>query len=106
MKIRSKQLPPFLRDLLAAPPRAGEGVHAWLFNVARQLHAHLPAVEIIALLESKVADCGRHVPRAEIVSAVQNSLAGAWQPSRSVPDKPGAKWPDVNQRQRAVNQAD
>lgn len=102
MKTQSKQLPSFLRDLLATPPRAGEGVHAWLFNVARQLHAHLPAIEIIALLESQVANCGRHVPRAEIVSAVQNSLAGAWQPSQSVPDKPGAKWPDINQKQRAA----
>lgn len=32
------ELPPFLQDLLSAPPRAGEGVHNWLFSVARQLH--------------------------------------------------------------------
>jgi hypothetical protein len=49
---RQDQLPPFLRDLLAAPPRAGEGVHPWLFRVARHLHAHLPAGEIIGLLEN------------------------------------------------------
>jgi hypothetical protein len=98
----TKKIPSFLRDLLATPPRAGEGVHAWLFSVARQLHAHLPAVEIITLLESKVANCGRHVPRTEIISAVQSALASAWQPSQSAPDKPGAKWPDVNQKQRAA----
>ena len=45
----TRDLPPFLRELLAAPPRAGEGVHDWIFRVARQLHAHLPAVEIVAL---------------------------------------------------------
>jgi hypothetical protein len=33
----TRELPAFLRDMLAAPPRAGEGVHAWLFRAARQL---------------------------------------------------------------------
>ena len=37
------QLPAFVQDMLTARPRAGEGVHNWLFKVARQLHAHLPA---------------------------------------------------------------
>jgi hypothetical protein len=91
----------WLRDLLASPPRAGEGVHGWLFQVARQLHAHLPAGEIVRLLETQVANCGRHVPRSEIVAAVQNALACAWRPS----GKAGAvqtvsKWPVVNQEQR------
>ncbi len=95
-----KPFPPFLLDLLAAPPRAGQGVHGWLFTVARQLHAHLPAVEIVALLESKVAECGRHVPRTEIVSAVQSALASAWQPSKGNPPQNSAKWPTVNQEQR------
>jgi hypothetical protein len=70
-------LPEFILELLAAPPRAGEGVHHWLFRVARQLHAHLPAVAIIALLESRVQNCGRHVSRKEITDAVQNALACA-----------------------------
>ena len=59
----TRSLPQFIHDLLAAPPRAGEGVHNCLFRVARQLHAHLPAGEIVALLENRVANCGRHVPR-------------------------------------------
>jgi len=97
----TRQLPQFLHDLLAAPPRVGEGIHAWLFGVSRQLHAHLPASEIVSLLESRVANCGRHVPRAEIVSAVQNSLACAWQPcGKSLPVQSAAKWPPVNQEQR------
>jgi hypothetical protein len=94
-------LPDWLRDLVAAPPRAGEGVHAWLFRVARQLHAHLPAGEIVRLLETQVAQCGRHVPRAEIVSAVQNALACAWQPTgKAAPAQTVSKWPAVNQEQR------
>ena len=94
-------LPQFLCDLLRSPPRAGEGVHAWLFRVARQLHAHLPAGEIVRLLEAQVAQCGRAVPRSEIVAAVQNALPCAWQPSgKAGMAQPVSKWPRVNQERR------
>jgi hypothetical protein len=97
----TRNLPSFLREMLSAPPRPGEGVHNWLFRVARQLHAHLPAVEIVSLLENRVANCGRFVPRSEIISAVQNSLSCAWQPgNRSQPREAAPKWPSVNQEQR------
>jgi hypothetical protein len=96
-----KTLPPFIDEMLAAPPRAGEGVHNYLFRVARQLHAHLPAVEIVTLLESRVQGCGRHVSRKEIEDAVKNALAYAWQPrGNDTPGQPVAKWPGVNQEQR------
>jgi len=96
-----KTLPPFIDEMLAAPPRAGEGVHSWLFRIARQLHAHLPAVEIITLLENRVQGCGRHVSRKEIEDAVKNALACAWQPrGGSAPVSFAAKWPAVNQEQR------
>ncbi len=97
----TRELPSFLRDLLTAPPRAGEGVHSWLFRVARQLHTHLPAGEIVTLLENQVANCGRFVPRQEIISAVQNSLVVAWQPRASAAlVQSASKWPVVNQEQR------
>ena len=97
----TQTLPDWLRDMVASPPRAGEGVHPWLFRVARQLHAHLPAGEIVRLLEAQVAQCGRHVPRAEIVAAVQNALPCAWQPSGKVaPVQPVSKWPTLNGEQR------
>ena len=96
-----KTLPSFIDEMLSAPPRAGEGVHNYLFRVARQLHAHLPAVEIVALLESRVHGCGRHVSRMEIEDAVKNALACAWQPrGNAVPVQSAAKWPGVNQEQR------
>lgn len=96
-------LPGWLRDLLASPPRAGEGVHGWLFRVARQLHAHLPAGEIVRLLETQVAQCGRHVPQGEIVAAVKDALSCAWQPSgNAAPVHVVSKWPAVNQEQRAA----
>ncbi len=96
-----KTLPPFIDEMLAAPPRAGDGVHHWLFRVARQLHAHLPAGEIVALLENRVQSCGRAVSRKEIEDAVKNALACAWQPrGNTAPGQSVAKWPGVNQEQR------
>jgi len=101
VKASTRPLPPFLHALLAAPPQAGEGVHAWLYSVSRQLHAHLPAVEIVALLEKRVMDCGRPVPQTEIEDAVKNSITCAWQPKMNLaPSHAIAKWPTVNQEQR------
>ena len=97
----AQTLPDWLRDMLTSPPRAGEGVHPWLFRVARQLHAHLPAGEIVRLLEIQTAQCGRNVPRSEIVAAVQNALACAWHPTgKAAPAQTVSKWPAVNQEQR------
>ena len=99
----ANRIPDWLHSLIASPPRAGEGVHAWLFRVARQLHAHLPAGEIVRLLETQVASCGRHVGRPEIVAAVQSALACAWQASgKAAPVAPVRKWPSVNQGQRGA----
>jgi hypothetical protein len=95
--------PPFLRDLIASPPRAGEGVHGWLFKVSRQLHAHLPAGEIISLLEKVVSNCGRPVLRSEVVSAVQSALPCAWQPRINVAPAPHIpKWPKTNAENRTA----
>ncbi len=98
-----KNLPPFIHTLLASPPRAGEGVHIWLYCTSRQLHAHLPANDIVALLESKVQGCGRRVSRKEIEDAVKNALACAWRPRGiATPKKAVAKWPSVDQERRAA----
>ena len=98
---RRDQFPAFLQEMLRTPPQTGDGVHDWLFRVARQLHAHMPALEIVSLLESCVANCGRFVPRSEIISAVQNSLGCAWQPgNQAQPFHSAPKWPAVNQEQR------
>jgi hypothetical protein len=96
-----KTLPRFIEEMLTAPPRAGEGVHNYLYRVSRQLHAHLPAVEIIALLENRVKDCGRHVSRKEITDAVQAAMLTAWQPNgNAAPVQSVSKWPSVNKEQR------
>jgi len=99
----SQGLPHFVRHLLSAPPQAGDGVHVWLFRVARQLHAHLPAVTIFALLKSRTSACGRHVSDSEIMEAIRNSLACAWQPSKSKTRRSvsNPKWPTLNLELRA-----
>ena len=59
-----KTLPPFVDEMLAAPPQAGAGgVHNWLFRVARQLHAHLPAGEIVACWKPARLAAGGRFPR-------------------------------------------
>jgi hypothetical protein len=101
----TRELPSFLRDLLAAPPRVGEGVHDWLYRVARNLHAHLPAVAIVNLLEQRVQGCGRTVTRKEIEDSVKNSFDHAWQPrhgATSPAPKATSKWPAVNHNHRAA----
>ena len=99
---RTTELPRFLLDLLATCPRAGEGVHGWLFKVARQLHAHRPPEEIISLLAATVAGCGRAVPVSEIESAVDSAKDCAWQPGRTGCSSPAPfrTWPEVNQTAR------
>ena len=94
-------LPQFLRDLLASPPRHGEGVHIWLFRVARQLHLHYAdKTELAKLLATAVEGCGRPVSRREIENAIASSASCAWQPDAHNATTPRATaWPKANQEQ-------
>lgn len=74
-------IPDWLRDKLASPPPAGSGVHSWLFEVARQLHAHMPAAAVEAALSAATAASARRVTAREIRDAVKNSLEVAWRRS-------------------------
>jgi hypothetical protein len=48
-------LPQFIRDLLASPPRRGEGLNLWFYRVARVLHPYRDAGEIVELLRAATA---------------------------------------------------
>jgi hypothetical protein len=98
----SGQLPPFVQEMLRTFPRAGQGVHDRLFKVARQLHWHMGIEEMADLLEEATANCGRFVPRREIMDAIRNSLPCAWQPGGVIgqPVYAARKWPEVNQEKR------
>lgn len=105
------EFPPFLRDLIACPPRHKDGVHQWLFRVARQLHAHRDTETIINLLAAATDGCGRPVPEKEIRDAVENARACAWLPSgdAAAPRVATAapKWPERDaERISAIAEAD
>ena len=100
--VNSKRLPRFILDLLAACPSAGDGVHNWLFRVARVLHPfYANKAELVALIEGAAANCGRQVPEAEILAAVANSEACAWQPGAKAghPTYSRSAWPAVDGKQ-------
>lgn len=99
-------LPQFVLDLLASPPTAGGGVHQWMFNIARQLHAHRSEDDIFQLLRATLCDCGRRVPDREIRDAVRNSSKVAWRPDHKWTDREPA-WPalDSQLRQETINQS-
>lgn len=72
--------PPFLQDMIEHPPTAGNGVHQWIFQVAWNLHAHMPAMQIEQLIRVRLSKCGRTVTTREIRSGIKDSLAYAWTP--------------------------
>ena len=102
---KTRQLPRFVLDLLAACPSAGAGVHNWLFRVARLLHPfYADKNEMAALIAGATAGCGRDVPQVEIEAAIANSEAYAW---RAGAKKPGTQaqpsyrpsWPQRDEEQ-------
>ena len=74
------ELPQFVRDLLASPPRRGGGLNLWFYRVARVLHPYRDPAEIIELL--KAATAGEPVKHGEIERAVERSKATAWKPGQ------------------------
>jgi hypothetical protein len=76
----SSLYPPFLQKLLESCPTAGEGVHPWLFRVARYLHAFHSLEEICKILKEKTTECGRDLEPHEIPHAVQSSFHCQWVP--------------------------
>jgi hypothetical protein len=77
--IPGPRLPEFVRVLLERPPRAGEGVHAYLFKVALKLHPYRTDEEIYTWLREFSNGCGRYVSDREIEAAIKDSREFAWQ---------------------------
>src|SRR6266550_496594 len=99
MTSHASELPRFVRDLLASPPRRGQGLNLWFYRVARVLHPYRDSAEIIELL--KAATAGEPVKRGEIERAVERSTATAWQPGQPPRTAAqGSAWPSVNREQR------
>ncbi len=102
MNHHGKELPRFVRDLLASPPARGGGLNDWLFRVARVLHPYRTPEEIIVLLQAATA--GEPVRPGEIERAVERSAPFAWQPGQPQRNAPRLRvWPSVNaERRKAV----
>jgi hypothetical protein len=93
-----RKLPPSVRKRIPAPPKAGEGVHHWIFRIALSLHRNLDDRTIFAFLAAATKDCGRDVPEHEIRDAINNSRGWARRPSSGAGGKKRApmikpKWP-------------
>jgi hypothetical protein len=91
-------LPRFVRDLLASPPKRGEGLNLWLYRVARVLHPYRSPADIVHLLEA--ATIGEPVKLGEIERAVERSAAVAWNPGQRAAITRAPAWPRVNAEQR------
>jgi hypothetical protein len=95
------KIPPWLTEELNHCPKAGDGVHRWLFRMARQLHWHMGPEAILTLLRAKINGCGREVGDAEIINAINDSARVQWRPGDGVggaySSRPQeAKWPAPN----------
>jgi hypothetical protein len=97
---RRRELPQFVRDLLASPPQAGEGVNLYLYRLARVLHPYRTEAEICETLRCVTVGCGRIVTEREIQRAVERSKQSAWMPSNPNPVRSAPPWPKINEEQR------
>jgi hypothetical protein len=78
--IAKASLPQWCIDIIANPPRTGEGFHNWLFRAARALwKCGRSENDIRPFLENAAATCGRHIPNREIEQAIKNSQTNAFQ---------------------------
>lgn len=93
----NRNLPQFVRDLLASPPKRGGGLNNWFYRVARVLHPYRSPNDILLLLQAATA--GTQVKTGEIERAVARSHATAWQPGQPL-IKAAPRWPVVNEEQR------
>jgi hypothetical protein len=91
------RLPLWCADIIANPPRSGEGFHRWMFRAARALwKCGRTENDIRAVLENAATTCGRQVSAREIEDALRNSQTSAFQSAHLRQQH----WPPVNAEQR------
>lgn len=93
-----------MAGILASCPRAGSGVHRWLFVTALKLHHYCrDEAELARLITLGCSDCGRDVSEQEIDDAVYNSQPIAEGTVRNRGQPP---WPERNEeRIEAITKA-
>jgi hypothetical protein len=105
-RVSQRTMPAFVRELLASPPRRGNGLNNWFFRAARVLHPFLSREEITRLLQA--ATYGERIQPGEIKRAVERSAACAWVPGEPVQPVLRPTWPtvDAGQREAVLEAAD
>ena len=102
IKIASEtKLPADMLAFLKTCPKAGSGVHRWLFIAALRLHKlNRQEPEIAGLLEAATTHCGRFVKAQEIRNAITNSkrALSVGGNESSAPSR-APRWPMVNKEQ-------
>ena len=74
-------------EVLPSAPTAGQGVHRFLFNLARLLTPYRTADTIARILCDYASQCGRRVPNSEIKAAIRDGRRYAWLGnSERIPD--------------------
>jgi len=72
--MKTIKLPRWVNDVLGSCPKAGKGVHHWLFVTALKLHPEFPDKDDLELvLDMATRNCGREVTAMEIEDAVRDS---------------------------------
>jgi hypothetical protein len=95
------ELPQFLRDMLACPPKHGDNItHNWIFRVNRHLHAHRSKEDIFRLIRGVLIDRS-DVPDSEIKEAVNNSEKCAWRPKYEA----NGDWKEPDKKRPQFDQA-
>ena len=101
MQRQTKQkprLPHRLQAKLRNCPKAGGGVHGWIFNSALQLTKYTDQNTAFELIRSSSDDCERSVPDREIWDAISTASSIAPLSNRKqITKKP--KWPSKNEEQ-------
>jgi len=98
VNIKATRLTNRVQGVLGSCPKAGNGVHRWLFVAALKLHAECADKEVLArLLEEATANCGREVTSAEIENAIRNSQRSIENPARKT--QPVHRWPVCEKEQ-------
>jgi hypothetical protein len=76
------RLPFWLRERLDNCPAAGDGVHFWIFTIARHLLAHFDERSTYEIIRAKAANCGRPIGKLEreIIVQIKGASKRRWQP--------------------------
>ncbi len=91
---QKRRLPHRLEAKLSNCPKAGGGVHKWIFNSARELAKYTDQNTAFDLIRSYSESCERAVPDREIREAISTASLSKRKRTTKSPN-----WPSKNEEQ-------